>query len=333
MARRHRGSAPRTATDRRPARRACLALEGEAQALADRLPDLAARGAARRQYGRARHPRSPPRRHRRDLLAVPPVQPGERRRHASSTGGARPVRPSLRARARMGGGTHLLALAGCIALDGRSAVIWRRPRKRDRAVVLTLALRRAAGAGRRAHRPDGRDAAADRAARHSARIAEALATHEADPASAGQPAAGGTPRAASRPRCCSAISSIRRRPIAAAHQRAGRRRRQRPSRPDPRSGRGDAGLTRGAWSSARPKAASAGSPTASRHCAPPIRRSSPRIRAEITRGGEPGRLVVPGASHRPAGRRAAAGARSCACRDWPATIAGGRKSRAAEGAP
>src|SRR4029078_11087230 len=57
---------------------------------------------ARRQHRGARHSRPPPRRHRRNLLAVPAV-PGERPRHGDRLAAFGKLRPPLRARARMGG--------------------------------------------------------------------------------------------------------------------------------------------------------------------------------------------------------------------------------------
>jgi uncharacterized protein (DUF58 family) len=111
--------------------------------------------------------------------------------------------------------------------------------KRDRAVVLTLAFAELlVRAGERIALMGVTPPLASRKA--SARIAEALATHETDPAlQASLPPPARLSRF--RPHCCSAISSTAG-GHHRAHQRAGRRRRQWPSDPDPRPGRRDAGL-------------------------------------------------------------------------------------------
>ena len=216
-----------------------FALEGEAQALADRLPDLllealrVANTVAHGIHGRRR------RRHRRDLLAVPAV-PGERPGH----------------RHRLAALGQLRHISTCASANGRrrtpsgsgrtsrppwsSAAIWRPITKRDRAVVLTLAIAELlVRAGERIALL-GADAADGQPQGH-ARIAETLAAHEGDAALQASlpPPARLSPvlqRAAVRrfPR-----SAGRHRP---AHQRDGRGRRQRPSDADPRSRRGDAGL-------------------------------------------------------------------------------------------
>ena len=88
----------------------------------------------------ARHPRPPPGRARRELLAVPPLR-HRRGRAAHRLAPLGPRRPSLRARARMGGRAHGLALDRPLALDGLCLVLAQAP-KIERALVLGLALGR-----------------------------------------------------------------------------------------------------------------------------------------------------------------------------------------------
>ena len=184
---------------------------------ARRPPSRFAVGVAQgRQHGGARHPRPPPRRHRRDVLAVPAVpgrRPGDRDRLAPLG----QLRHALRARARMGGLAHVLALARRVAVHdvpqpsgpGREA----RPRPRADA-----GRGRDAGARRRARRAAGAHAAARQpqghhAPRRGAGRQRGLGGPE------GEPAAQGAPVAASPAPSWSATSSIRRRRSSGASTR------------------------------------------------------------------------------------------------------------------
>ena len=132
-------------------------LEGEAHALADRLPELmldalhVANTVAHGIHGRRRAG------HGRDLLAVPPV-PGERPGHRHRLAPLGQLRPPLRARARMGGGAHLLAVARHLAVHGLPQPPGAHLQARPRAGA-DAGHGRAAGARRRAHRAHGADAA------------------------------------------------------------------------------------------------------------------------------------------------------------------------------
>ena len=149
-----RREAPRQArptdrtTDRaRPARRASSRSRAKRKALADRLPDLllealrVANAVAHGIHGR-RRPGSGE-----TFWQFRQFNQASDRGHHHRLAALGQLRPSLRARARMGGGAHLLALAGRIALDGlpqsSGADHQARPRRRADA-----GLRRAAGAGR-----------------------------------------------------------------------------------------------------------------------------------------------------------------------------------------
>ena len=292
------------ADNRRPGVSSVFALEGEAHALADRLPELlldalrVANTVAHGIHGRRRAGTG------RDLLAVPPV-PGERPAPPSSTGAARPAPITLYVREREWEAAHTFWLwpdvSPSMAFRSHLAPIT----KRDRAAGADAGHRRAAGARGRAHRPDRADAADGQPQGH----------HRASPRR--WPRTRATPpcrRACRRRRacrafpapCCSAISSIRRAPSprASTSMAEGGVTGHLVQILDPaeetlayegrmefRSPEGERALGR------RPRR-------------DPARRlpaaSSPRIAPSIEEVDAPHRLVVPGASHRPARRRAAA---------------------------
>ena len=106
----------------------------------------AARGAARRQHGGARHPRPPARRARARPSGSSASSRRSDPRHRDRLAPLGQLRHTLRARARVGGGAHLLALARRVALHGLPAATWRRSTKRDRARGADAGRRRAAGA-------------------------------------------------------------------------------------------------------------------------------------------------------------------------------------------
>ena len=207
----------------------------------------------------------------------------------------------------MGGGAYR---SGCGPTSRRrwiSAATWRRRTKRDRALVLMLAAAELlVRGGERVALLGLTQPTASRKA--TTRIAEAILAHARGAARSGEPAAEGAPGALSRARCCSAISSIRsprhraRIEAMAADGVAGH------LVADPRSRRGDAALRGPHGVPAAPTAANAGSPIASRACARNIKERLAAHRAEIVRVAHAARLVVPRASHRPAGVRAAADA-------------------------
>ena len=285
-----------------PASSSVFALEGEAQASPTACPSClldalrVANTVAHGIHGRRRAGTGETFWQFRQFQASDPAAVIDWRRSASSD-------TPLCARARVGGGAHLLALAGRLAFHGfRSHLA---PiSKRDRAVVLTLAMAELlVRAGERialmgltppmasrkaslAHRRDAGDARGRRrraeepaAAGASVALLQRAAVRRF-PRSAGAP----SPRASTRwPRAASPATSCRSSIP--------------PRRPWP---------TRAASSSARPRAASAGSRTAWRRCGRATRRKLAAHRAQHRGGRAPHRLVVPGASHRPARRRAAA---------------------------
>ena len=96
-------------------------------------------GRARRRHGGARRARPAPRRHRRDLLAVPAI-PARRSRAAHRLARERQIDAALCARDRMGGGAERLAVARRLRLDGLCLGAATLPTKRARADLLALAL-------------------------------------------------------------------------------------------------------------------------------------------------------------------------------------------------
>ena len=245
--------AARKAPQQTTARAAQQRLQARRRGARPRRPPARAgpRRAARRQHRGARHPRPPPRRHRRDLLAVPPV-PGERSRH----------------RHRLAPLGQLRHTSTCASANGRRRIpsgcgpTSRPPwpssshlapiTKRDRARGADAGRRRAAGARRRAHRPARAHAADGEPQGHLAHRRDA-GRARGRRGGADEPAAAGAPVAASPAPCCSAISSIRPRAIAARINEMAEGGVDRPPRADPRPRRGDAWPTRAAWSSARPE--------------------------------------------------------------------------------
>src|SRR5262249_3344515 len=119
-----------------------------------------ARGPPRRRLGLPRPTWAPPRRARRELLAIPPLHV-RRARKPCRLAPLRPRRPSICARTRMGGGAYDLDLAGSVAVDGILLAARRRAKTRSRAGA-RLCPRRAPSAWRRArryprhHAPDGK---------------------------------------------------------------------------------------------------------------------------------------------------------------------------------
>ncbi len=97
-----------------------------------------ARGGPHRSDRGARHPRPPPRRPRRNLLAVPPVWPaGLFDPHRLAP--LRELRPPLCARARMGSRPHASGSGRTFPRRWISRATSRPVTKRDRALVLMLA--------------------------------------------------------------------------------------------------------------------------------------------------------------------------------------------------
>ena len=251
-----------------------FALEGEAQAPRRPLARSVARCPARCQRGGARHPRPPP--------SPAPARPSGS--SASSTRRATPATiidwrrsassDHLYVREREWEAAHTFWLWP----DVSPSMAVPQPPGADRQARprrgADAGLRRAAGARGRAHRPDGRDAAAgqpqgQRAHRRGAGHARV------DPAlQASLP----PPARLSRFSTALLFSDFLDPPRGhrPAHQRAGGRRRQRPSRAGARSGRGDAGL-RGPHGVPRAGRRRALGRRSRRDVAPaPTRRSSPR---------------------------------------------------------
>ncbi len=202
----------------------------------------------------------------------------------------------------MGGGAHLLALAGYLAvhglqeppLAGLEARSFGGPDARHR---------RAAGQRRRARRPAGSDPADGQPQGHLPHRRDAgrasWGLHPASQSAAVGPALPVLERTAVRRFPRSPGCDCR------AHQRDGRGRRDGPSRADSGSGRGDFGL-RGSdgVSLARGQRALGG--RSRRDAASRIPEEARRPSRGDRGGGAPHWLVVPGAPHRPARRRAAA---------------------------
>ena len=212
----------------------------------------------------------------------------------------------------MGGVAHLLALARRFAVHGFPAATSSTVTKRDRALVLTLAACRDAGARRRAHRAAGPDARRWPAAGRRPRIAERW-----PPAKAPRRSKASLPPKARLSRFSGADPGQRFSRSARGHRRSActRWRRAacratssrcwtRPKRHWP---------IRAAWSSGRPKAASAGSRIGSRRCATTIAR----------------RLAEHRAAHRGSLAAASAGRSSCITRTGPPPSRCSRSSCAA----
>ena len=133
-------------------------LEGEAHGLAERLPDLLIEAKRISPDGGARHPRPPPRRAGRDVLAVPPVSKAPTRTaDRLAPLGAAPITCTC---ASANGKRRTPSGCGPIFPPRwTSRAISSTVTKRDRAVVLMLAVGRTAGARRRTRRPARPDAA------------------------------------------------------------------------------------------------------------------------------------------------------------------------------
>ena len=168
----------------------------------------------------------------------------------------------------MGGRADGLAVGRSLALDGFPLAASPPTAKLDRAVVLLLGARRDSGARRRAGRPARpRDRAS--AATVAERIARVLAgsAASADEWPLARPASA---RFVRRRRCCSDFLADRGRPSRRARATLAVARRAAAPGPDLRSGGGDASLSRAASSSAIPRPARPGWPSAPRRCAPTI---------------------------------------------------------------
>ena len=277
-------------------------LEGEAHALADRLPELVldalrvANTVAHGIHGRRRAGTGETFWQFRQFQASDPATVIDWRRSASSD--------HLYVREREWEAAHTFWLwpdiSPSMAFSSHLSPIT----KRDRALVLMLAVAELlVRAGERIALLGLTPPMASRKA--TSRIAETLAAHEGDAAAADEPAAAGAPDAASRARCCSAISSIRPRAIAA--------------RINEMAEDGVTGHLVQVLDPAEETLAYEGrmefrSPEGSeRWVADRVetlraeyQKKLAAHRAEHRGGGAPHRLVVPRASHRPAGRRAAA---------------------------
>ena len=165
-----------------------------------------ARGRPHRLDRRARHPRPPPRRTRRNVLAVPPI-PVRRRRAARSTGAARPAPIISMCASANGKPRTRLAVARPVAVDELQkpsrAGDQARPRARAHA-----GRRRAAGAQRRARRAAGLTHADGQPQGARPSIAEAIAAQRRRAGADREACRRRRGSAAFRAPSCSAISSI-----------------------------------------------------------------------------------------------------------------------------
>ena len=180
-------------------------------------------------------PWPPPRRTGRDLLAVPSFRP-ERLPRGHRLAALGELRPSLRARARMGGGAHGLALGRSLALDAVPLA----PRRG--------LPRKAAPWCSRLRLPSFSPAAASASASLADRPSPAAPPRAASPRSSmGDTSEGRACRRNGKTQPLLRVPSVQRFPRAGRGDRRADRgdrgaRRARPSHPDPRSGRRDASL-------------------------------------------------------------------------------------------